>query len=163
MISLRLPLAIAALAFTALVSAAEPPTSPARGELWRRQLGDEAALGVAIEQLHGALETRNLPELVKLINPGSLKLQIASLSMPPTLCGALQARVLMADYFRVTELEGLRVSQLRLAESGLSARVALDLIGAPLAPGRPDRRRIVARIQRSGVEEPWRVAELRCP
>jgi hypothetical protein len=150
------------IAGTATVAAGAQP-APGHGELWRRQLGEETALIAGVDHLHKALAAGDLSALTKVLRDGPLLLQIASLSMPPTLCGARQTRVLMADYFRVNELEGLRVSQLRLADSGRSARVALDLFGAPLAPGRPDRRRIVARFVRDTDDAPWQIAELRCP
>ncbi len=165
MISLRLltVFAMLLLAVPATVAAASDQPVPGRGELWRIQLGDDRALGDSIEHLHAALASGDLGALTEILRDGPLLLQIASLSMPPTLCGAQQTRVLLADYFRLNDLQGLRVSQLRLAASDRSARVALDLIGAPLAPGRPDRRRIVARFVRVEDEGPWRVAELRCP
>ncbi len=165
MISLRLLIIFALLLLAVPVTVAETGDQPVliRGELWRAQLGDDQMLGDSIEQLHGALAGGDLSALTKIMRDGPMLLQIASLSMPPTLCGAQQTRVLLGDYLRLNDLQGLRVSQLRLAASNRSARVALDLIGAPLAPGRPDRRRIVARFVRDADKGPWRVAELRCP
>ncbi len=161
----RLLLLLTLLAITSGVLADEAalPDRPARGEYWRRQLGTEEALGESVDSLHAAFEGGEISTLAKIFRDGPLLLQIMSEDMPLTLCGGLQARALLTGYFRIHEFQGLRVSQLRLAPSGHSARVALDLIGAPVAPGRPDRRRIVARLMRGDDDGAWRVVELRCP